>query len=340
MAQLMSSSATDLNNLLARMQQGAHKMGVVSARAQAPIHTPPPAPSASMNKAAWVHRLMLLVEARFGIHPSAQVERKIARVLDGAGDADVRDWVSQLEGLPPEHGEWLSLVESLTVHETYFCRDKPWLAMLSGDILSQIIEQKMASGDYSIKVWSAGCSTGEEPYDIAILVLEALQAVGQATESAGNTLQANPRWRIEILGTDVSRQVLRTAVAGVYADVGMGSFRSMSNGRLAYYQPVTNVQDALHEVVYKEVRPFVRKWVQFRQHNLLSGRPPDSGFDLVLCRNVMIYFEEDAKRLVQDLFHSALSRGGALALGGTDVQCWPERYLRRSGVGGAWYIKR
>lgn len=337
---LMEASAATLDDLLARMQRGASRLGLAVAQPVASIRVPAALPSPLPGKEGWLQRLMLMVEGRFGIHPSAQVERKLGRIFECLSDTDLRDWVMQLDGLPPEHSEWLSLVENLTVHETYFCRDKPLLAMLATDVLPQLIAEKVAARDFSLRFWSAGCSTGEETYDLAMLTLEALLAAGEATVLGAGAIYPDSRWRVSILGTDISRQVLRTAESAVYPDIGMGSFRSMSQGKDVYFERVANAGDGVEGVVYKEVRPFVRKWVQFRQHNLLTAAPPDGGFDCVLCRNVMIYFEEAAKRQAQDLLHRGLRPGGVLALGGTDVQYWPERYLRQSGEGGTWYLRK
>ncbi len=292
------------------------------------------------GKTGYIHRLMALVENRFGIHPSSQVERKLERIFDKLPEDALREWLDKLVVAPSSDGEWLSLVESLTVHETYFCRDKPMMSMLSGDVLPQLIEQKRSLYDYTIKVWSAGCSTGEETYNIAMLVLQALIAKGEAEQQADGVVKVSPRWRLVIIGTDVSRQVVRTASDAVYADFGMGSFRDMTEAHWKFFEPAEEVIGSLPGVGYFRVKPCLRRHVFFRQHNLLSNQPPETGCDLVVCRNVMIYFQVEAKRQVQELFHRALAPRGALLLGGTDVQYWPERYERQYGGGGTWYVRK
>jgi chemotaxis protein methyltransferase CheR len=334
--ELMSHSNSKIENLMRTMQMGVAGLSP-AAVAQPRAHASPCA--VPQGKAGQVHRLMLLVEERFGIHPSGPVERKLERVFENLPEDALRAWVDQLAMLPSGDSEWLSLVETLTVHETYFCRDKPMMWMLAGDVLPMLIHDKKRSGDYALKLWSAGCSTGEETYNIAMLVLQALAEMGEALEAADGEIRPNPRWRLDILGTDVSRQVVRTANSAVYADFGMGSFRDLPDSRKKFFELEADVHDRLPGVEYFRVRQFVRRWVTFRQHNLLSGAPPETGRDLVICRNVMIYFQDEVKRQVQELFHQALRPGGVLLLGGTDVQFWPERYERRYSDGGAWYVR-
>lgn len=322
-----------LDNLLRTMREGT--LGIAGAAAPAPRSPAPPAKQ--------VHRLMALIEARFGLHPSPQLERKLERVFEHTTEESLKLWVDLMESLSAQDSGWLAVVETLTVHETYFCRDRPLLWMLGGDILPPLIERKKAAGDYRLSLWSAGCATGEETYNIAMLTLQALAEAGDAVMAGDGEIRVDPRWRIEILGTDVSRQVVRLAEEAAYADFAMGPFRDMPESRKVFFDRLpAGVMDAaaLPGVTYYRVRTFVRRHVTFRAHNLLSALPPQTDFDLVLCRNVMIYFRDDAKKQVQDMFHRALAPGGVLLLGNADVLHAPERYERRSGEGGAWYIKQ
>ena len=324
-----------INTLLGEMRSGIASLSVPT-----PTVSPAAAPPVFIGKVGQVHRLTLLVEARFGIQPNVQVERKLERIFEHASEDELRAWVDHMSGLPVGDHEWLSLVEMLTVHETYFCRDKPMLRMLRSEVMSMLLERKRQSGSYTFKIWSAGCSTGEETINIAMLVLQALQNMGEATTSATGEIIPNPRWRLEVIGTDVSRQVVATARNAQYADFGMGSFRDFSEKNLKlFFEQVSEVPDALPGVSYYRARQFVRRWLTFRQHNLLSSAPAETGCDMVICRNVLIYFEDSVKRSVQAMLHKALLPGGVLVLGGPDVQYWPEWYERRFGDGGVWYVR-
>jgi chemotaxis protein methyltransferase CheR len=317
------------------MQQGVAALSsvpVVAAVAPRPVPT---------GKAGQVHRLTLMVETRFGVQPSGQVEKKLERIFEKASEGDLCEWVDHMSGLPGTDSEWLSLVESLTVHETYFCRDKPMLRMLRGVVMAQLLERKKQAGNYTFKIWSAGCSTGEETTNLVMLLLQALEKMGEATSNINGEITPHPRWRLEVIGTDVSRQVVTTAKNAHYADFGMGSFRDFSEKNLKqFFELVVDVVDPLPGVKYYRAKNFVRRHLTFRQHNLLSPTPPENNCDVVICRNVLIYFQDSVKRSVQELFHRALSQNGALLLGGPDVQYWPDRYERNFGDGGAWYVKK
>jgi len=317
------------------MRKGVDALSTVPATAAVLAR---PAPS---GKAGQVHRLTLLVEARFGVQPSGQVDRKLERIFDGASEHELREWVDHMAGLPGTDSEWLGLVESLTVHETYFCRDRPMLRMLRGEVMPMLLEAKRRAGNYNFKIWSAGCSTGEETTNLVMLLLQALEKIGEATTNARGEIVPSPRWRLEVIGTDVSRQVISTAKTAHYADYGMGSFRDFSEKNLKqFFEKVVDVTDPLPGVNYYRAQQFIRRWLDFRHHNLLSTAPPVTGCDIVICRNVLIYFQDSVKRTVQELFAKALPVGGVLLLGGPDVQYWPELYERRFGDGGAWYLKK
>ncbi len=288
-----------------------------------------------------MHLLTLQVQARFGIQPSRHVESKLKHIFKHTAEHELGAWVAQLNQLPSTDGEWLSLVESLTVHETYFGRDKPMLSMLRDEVMPMLLSRKENAGNPSFKIWSAGCSTGEETTNLVLLLLQAMYSLGLATLSGNGELVPLPNWRLEVVGTDVSRQAIATSKNAQYADFGMGSFRDFSDQELKqFFVKVDNVADAMPGVNYYRARPFVLRWLKFQQHNLLSGRPAVIGCDLVICRNVLIYFEDVVKRQVQEIFHDALLPGGVLILGGPDVLQWPQRYQRRFGNGGAWYVRK
>jgi|APLak6261680187_1056133.scaffolds.fasta_scaffold04340_1 chemotaxis protein methyltransferase CheR len=295
----------------------------------------------SQDKAGLVHYLMLLVEVRFGLHPSKRVEQKLARIFAHTGNNELYAWVTHMASLPSGDSEWLSLAESLTVHETYFSRDKPMLLMLRDEALAGLLERKKKAGRYTVKIWSAGCSTGEEAINVVMLLLQALERVGEALVSGTGEITPHPHWNIEVVGTDLSRQAIATAKSMQYADFAMGSFRDFQKKYLQqFFEPVSDVSDPLPGVSYYRTRHFVRRWLTFRQHNLRSANPAETECDIVICRNVLIYFEDEVKRYVQTLFNRALEPGGMLFLGGSDVQYWPELYDRQFGDGGPWYIKK
>ena len=338
----ISASHDKLQDLLTTMRASASAVSAVQSVLKVPLPTlagNTVSLPVKTSKETLLHQLMGMVETRFGIYSSQQVEKKLSRIFQHTGLEEVQDWVRLMGGTPSDDSEWLSLVEGLTVHETYFYRDRPLMDMLSKDIFPRLIRNKVRRGQSSIHIWSAGCSSGEEAYNISMLLLSCLLLEGEATLDANGLIRPNPRWQITILGTDVSRQILRIARDGVYSDFGMGSFRSMPESDMAYFEVCGPSPEGLQGGQHYRVKSFIAKYVSFAQHNLLSGKAPQQGSDLILCRNVMIYFEEKTKRLVQDMFHLSIASDATLVLGGTDVLYSPERFQRQQGSGGAWYIK-
>jgi chemotaxis protein methyltransferase CheR len=182
-----------------------------------------------------------------------------------------------------------ALFEAMANNETYFFREPSQLWTFAREILPERRKQRPGS---RVRVWSAGCATGEETYSLAMAVLEADPGLADA---------------VEIFGSDQSRKALDRARRGVY---GRFSFRSMPDGyKERYFRPAEDGN--------LQVLPQVRRMVQFGRCNLMgpAGDLPLVKFDAIFCRNVLIYFDRDARRQVIRLFHDRLSEGGYLLLG-------------------------
>ncbi len=296
-------------------------------------------PVAASEKGASVllHQLMEGVESRFGIKPGGLVERKLDRVMGAVPLPELENWVVRMSGLNADHPEWQSLVESLTVHETYFYREPDLMQMVSGEVFPHLL--KARERERQLKIWSAACSTGEEAYDLAYMALRALTDNGKAYWS-----EFGPRlldgWSLSVLGSDVSNQVLRTARSGVYSNIAMGSIRNMPATWMEMLEQVEQPLDKMDTGErYFGVRNWVQSYVRFSRFNLISDLPPVDGLDLVFCRNVLIYFEDDAKRQVQTMLARAIAPGGAMVLGSAVRLLVPEYFDSRFGPGGAWYIR-
>lgn len=183
------------------------------------------------------------------------------------------------------------LVDNLTTNETYFFRESSQLRAFSLEILPELRER--LAGRRRLRIWSAGCSTGEEPYTIAILLLE-----------SGDWWRD---WEVEILGSDINQRVLHTARKGVYKK---NSHRATSPDMLAKYFIEEGKGD--YRVIDR-----VKELVSFSYVNLLDPFKTSliGDLDIIFCRNVIIYFDKDAKRKVTDSFFDKLRDGGYLLLG-------------------------
>jgi chemotaxis protein methyltransferase CheR len=185
--------------------------------------------------------------------------------------------------------EYEALLEGLLTQETSFFRYPSVYEAFEKRVLPELHVKKFWKNPRTLRIWSAGCSTGEEPYSIAITIAD--------------SLSFSDSWNVEILATDVGRHALKHAERGVYAG---RSLASVSPERLA-----THFSQAQ---VGHQVKPRLRKMVTFTQMNLASavyvGR-----MDMIFCMNVLIYFSEERRRSLVQRFYDTLEPGGYLFLG-------------------------
>lgn len=293
---------------------------------------PPPIDARLLDRQPMDARRRLLrrlagdIELVSGIAVAGALEAKLARVLASVDLAELAAWVGRLRLLPTHHSEWLSLIEALTVHETFFHRDRSQLDLLAR-FLRDLIADAAASGRCRLRLWSAGCATGEEAYTLAIVALRALREAGFADETAQGEIACRPPWQVEVLGTDISRLVLAQARTAVYPTEGLSAFRDLPSELRRYFPVLPG-----HPTEVRGVLPAVRQHVRFRQFNLMAEAPPERGFDVVLCRNVLMYLTEPARIAAQLRFREALRPGGYLLLGPTDVLADPASYEARWGA--------
>ena len=194
--------------------------------------------------------------------------------------------------------ELRELLNLLTVNHTYFLRNQPQFKTLRERVLPEIIERRRrlrrdAGGNHfpSLRIWSAGCATGEEPYSIAMVIRDLIKDVD--------------KWNITILATDVSASALEIAGNGIYREK---SLRLVEAGRRKrYFQPGPDPGE------YR-VRDEIIEMVRFQYFNLMETDYP-SGFDLIFCRNVIIYFDPETTVDVMKKFYSSLNNDSYLFIG-------------------------
>lgn len=218
------------------------------------------------------------------------LERRLQNRLEKKQLASFLDYYYLLLYGQEREEELGNVVDVLTTNETYLFREPNQLTTFSEEIIPEIVERKKKRR--TVRIWSAGCSTGEEPYTLAMIALE--------HESLRD-------WNIEIFASDISQRVLQTARKGVY---GRSSFRSMD----AYYE-----DRYFHRIdsTRSQVDDSVKKLVSFGHLNLLQPEQWTilAHFDIIFCRNVMIYFNLESKKKMVENFHRKLEEGGFLLLG-------------------------
>ena len=205
------------------------------------------------------------------------------------------------------------VVEAMTTNETYFFRDPAQYDAIRSVLLPRLKEERRDTK--RLRFWSAAASTGQEAYSLAMILLE----------------DGLSDWNIQILGTDFSSQVLERARSGKYKQIEVN--RGMPAALLVKHFRRSGLDWQLSEPV--------RRMTRFEPIDLRKSMRALGPFDLVFCRNVMIYFDAETKKKIMKELHGTLFRGGWLLLGGAETAFGVEEWFERQPVGGATaYIAR
>lgn len=251
--------------------------------------------------------LCRLVADRYGIlirdHQRSDLFKAVERGRRHFQCPSLQAYCDLLHKAPPSSPELDFLVPALTVGETYFFRDQGQLDFIKDRWLPRLLASKRKGGDCTVRVWSAGCATGEEAYTLAILLQE--------------SLPANAGWRFQVIGTDINVRALAMAGRGRYRPWALRTLPPAMRAR--YFTPIGSEF---------RIAPQFRDFVRFGLANLTTGLLPpilDNAlpFDLILCRNVFIYLTRDAIARTTAGFAAALAPGGVLMLGAADPMDLP-----------------
>ncbi len=227
--------------------------------------------------------------------PRDKAPMVLARILKrmrASGHAALADYCAYLDG---DEGadERRELLYTLTTNVTSFFRERHHFDAMRDRILPSLVARARAGG--RVRLWSAGCSSGQEPYSLAMTVIEALPEA--------------PRLDVRILATDIDPHILGPARDGVYSDAQVEPIPEALRRRFFERAERADGCRALR------VTEPIRRLVTFRQLNLIGPWPMKGRFDAILCRNVVIYFDRDTQRRLWGRFAEALAPGGYLFLG-------------------------
>lgn len=189
-----------------------------------------------------------------------------------------------------EQSEMEKLINDLTVNETYFFRDYPQLKNFAEDILPVMVREK--ENRKEIKIWSAACSTGEEPYTLSIILNEMLDEPEE--------------WEIQILASDINTEALKFARAGLYES------RAVKDVPPEYLDKYFTRCNGKYLVNLNVRKPVVFKRINLVSENDMSGI---NGYDFIFCRNCLIYFDDESRRNAVNSLYDALNPGGFIFLG-------------------------
>jgi len=265
-----------------------------------------------------IDRVLGLLKIYAGFTPSASLRYKLDKIFRKIDPSILKAWVDQLHSTS-NYNDLNALVEDLTNHETFFFREKVQLDVLSQDLLPKIIAQKISQRDYNLRLWSSACSTGEEPYTLAILALCALVNAGIARETEPGKITLPAPWKLEVLGTDISRQALKISENGIYIHRPdkLHSFRQFPEQYKRFFN-VISAPEKSQGVISYQIDESVKRHVKFSWFNLKSATAPVNQVDFVFCRNVLIYFDKADHGEVQSMLSRSLSASGYLFLGLVD----------------------
>ena len=237
-----------------------------------------------------------LVYEQFGINLTEQkrglVVGRLQKLLRNKGFSSFSDYYAHLKADPTSRSID-ELINRISTNYTYFFREKAHFDFMVQTVLPELSDNLKNNNNKDIRIWSAGCSSGEEPFSLVMMLMEYY----------GNEYGL---WDAGVLATDVSNEVLKTAVSGVYTDEQVGLL------------PKALVQKyfSRHTTGFWKVTERVKREVTFRTFNLMTSRFPfKKPFHAIFCRNVMIYFDTPTRMALVKRFYDFTSPGGYLFIG-------------------------
>jgi chemotaxis protein methyltransferase CheR len=233
------------------------------------------------------------IHANYGIYLKDEKKTllmgRLSHVLEEKNFASFAEYFNYL--LADKTGEAvITLIDKITTNHTFFMREADHFKIFKEMVLPQLVS---AINDKDLRIWSAGCSSGEEPYTLAMLV----------DEFFGSDKKW---WDTKILATDISSKVLDTAIQGIYSNESIATIPVQ--WKLSYFERVDNEKSM--------VVPKIRNELIFRKFNLMERRFPfKKKFHVIFCRNVMIYFDNKTKADLVKKFYDLTAPGGYLFIG-------------------------
>ncbi len=220
------------------------------------------------------------------------LESRLTPVARKHGLNDLDDILSKVRMAPSEN-LLIDITEAMTTNESFFFRDVKPFDIFRDNVLPHLIKSR--AGKRSFRIWCAAASSGQEPYSLAILLKEA------AAQLTG--------WRPEIVGTDISNDILERAKSGRYSQFEVQ--RGLAIQLLVKYFS--------KDGEYWQINRDIQEMVKYREYNLLDNFAPLGQFDVVFCRNVLIYFDQETKKQVLERIAKMLPEDGVVFLGGAET---------------------
>ena len=272
-----------------------------------------------------------LVHERTGIWlrdgKQVMLASRLSRRLRLHGLTNFADYYAYVQKVKDTSDEIRELINCVTTNKTSFFRERHHFEFLASTVVPEIKLASRPGAPKIIRVWSGACSTGEEPYSIAITLLESLQRP-QGVKVAGHSQVAPTRtglpglsaapgsWKIEVVASDIDTKVLEAAVRGVYPEGSLATVDTPAQKKY-FLRGKDDMQG------YVKIKPDVARLVQFKRINLMDARwPLDGLFDVIFFRNALIYFNQETQNVFLRKMAHYLKPGGYLFLGNSEHIPW------------------
>lgn len=227
------------------------------------------------------------------------VKARLSKRLSKIGTNSFNDYYKYVTKTDQTGKELIHLIDSISTNKTDFFREIKHFDFLNTTLLPELVAKKEKNNDKKLRIWCAASSSGEEPYTLAITVL--------------NHMKPSNGWDIKILATDISTEILQKAVAGIYK---MESMKDIPPGTVsAHFSKV--IVDNAH---CYEAKDQLKDLITYRRFNLMTEKFPFKyPFDFIFCRNVMIYFDPETQHRLVSKFYDCLPKNGYLFIGHSET---------------------
>ncbi len=227
------------------------------------------------------------------------VKARLSKRLSKLGTNSFNDYYKYVTKTDKTGSELVHLIDSISTNKTDFFREIKHFDFLNSTLLPGLIANKEKNNNKKLRIWCAASSSGEEPYTLAITVL--------------NHIKPKNGWDIKILATDISTEILQKAVAGIYK---METLKDIPPGIVSAHFSKVNVDNA-H---CYEAKDHLKNLITYRRFNLMTERFPfKNPFDFIFCRNVMIYFDPETQQRLVSKFYDCLPKNGYLFIGHSET---------------------
>ncbi len=229
----------------------------------------------------------------FGENKIYYFKKRLQRRMEDNRLERVSEYVKYLKYFDRDNREFQELINLITVNETYFFREFSQLEVFAEICLPEILEKKRAMGDNNLRIFSAACSSGEEPYTLAIILKEMLEDLAD--------------WNVMVKGVDIDENVIRQARCAIYDS------RSVKDVPPPYLEKHFTLPGAGKYAVKQDIK----NMVALEQLNLMERRAlrDELHYDFIFCRNMLIYFDELSRKRLVEKFYAMLNKGGYIFLG-------------------------